>query len=209
MTKRIIAAGLAALVAGSLAACSAPAQSSSPSAAAATQAAAVTTQPPASTAPASAVGAPGPTRSPGPGSVKSEPGEDVFDFNIRKAFWAEVQKDGVTASLYQSDTYNKFRESAGFHAPNGNMTTQCTLGARIASTPERLAAMRSELHQPALDVPGVKVFGYPVTCPGASDHPRNYVLVAAVNPNLKVEELSYVPDGPDTVLFGVPDSSRL
>lgn len=219
MKKHIIAASLAALLAGSLAACSTPAESAPPAAStpAASQAAVVTTapQPSASAAVAApeaaapAVADPAPTRSPGPGSVKAEPGEDVFDFNIRKNFWANVEEDGSTAGLYESDAWRKWRQQVGYHAPNGNMTTKCTLGTRIAETPERDAAARRNLHRDALEVPGVRVFAYPLTCPPESpkDRQRVMVVIAAVNPQLKIEELNY-DSGRGAVVFGLPDTSR-
>lgn len=212
LTNRIITACFAALAAASLAACSAPASATSaPETTQAATAPSVTATTPAPADSVTAAPAAAPVRSAGPGSVKSEPGEDVYDFNIRRDFWATVMKDGATAALYESETYKTWRKQVGYHAPNGDMDATCTMGARIASTPEREKAARAWLHNTALDVPGVRVFAYPFTCPSslALGHPRNFVVVAAVNPQLKVEELKYAPDGKDTVVFGVPNSEKL
>lgn len=213
MNKRILTAALLALTAASLSACSGPAAASgapgSPQVTSAATAQAATTE--AAAAPSAAATTPAPTRSPGPGSVKAEPGEDVYDFNVRQDFWAQLQKNGSTAGRYESDTYRKFMQQVGYTAPNLGMDVSCTLGARISSNEKPDAAAMRWLHEPAKSVPGVKLFTYPVLCPDGRSpgHPRNYVLLALVNPQLKVEELNYVPDGPDTVPYGVPDSSKL
>ena len=216
MTNRLIAAGMAALAAASLAACSAPTSASSApgSPQVATVAAGSTpasTAPSASSTAAPTASTPAPTRSPGPGSVKSEPGEDVYDFNVRQDFWAQLQKNASTAGRYESDTYRQFMQEVGYTAVNLGMDVSCTLGARISVNEKPDAAAMRWLHEPAKSAPGVKLFTYPVLCPNGRSpgHPRNYVLLALVNPQLKVEELNYVPDGPDTVPYGVPDSNKL
>jgi len=213
LLNRILAAALAAATAASMAACSGPAAASgTPSS---PQVTAATAAPPAATetaaAPSAAATTPAPTRSPGPGSVKAEPGEDVYDFNVRQDFWAQLQKNGSTAGRYESDTYRQFMQEVGYTAVNLGMDVSCTLGARISVNEKPDAAAMRWLHEPAKTAPGVKLFTYPVLCPNGRSpgHPRNYVLLALVNPQLKVEELNYVPDGPDTVPYGVPDSNKL
>lgn len=207
MNRKLMTAALALTAAAALTGCSGNAT------AAPAATVTVTATPDATTAasPSAASATPAPARSAGPGSVKAEPGEDVFDFNVRRDFWATVMKDGATAALYESETYKTWRKQVGYHAPNDDMNATCTMGARIESTPERDKAARVWLHSTALDVPGVRVFAYPFICPTspALGHPRNFVVVAAVNPQLKVEETNYAPDGTETVVFGVPNSEKL
>lgn len=203
LTNRITATALAILTAATLAACSAPATATTTPAATQMPSTAIS-QPSATASAEPAAPTAAPTRSPGPGSVKSEPGEDVYDFNIRQMFWALVTHDADTAAKFESSTLGTWHKQIGYHAPNSNMDLTCTLGARIPSTPERVAAIPDNLHKEAMSVPGVKTFAYPLTCPNG---PNTYIIVAAVNPSLHVEEINY-EQAKDVPVFGVPDLNK-
>lgn len=217
MNKRIIAASLATLLAGSLAACSAPAESAPPAAPAATQAEAATPAPSASSTQTTSsaaykavptpTGLAVPTGSPGPGSVNATPSEDAIDFAVRKYFWAAVQEDHDAVEPYWSARFRELHIGKTLNPNTELFSTGCTLDSRIPTTREREAYLPGMVRPQAQSVAGIRFVAYPLWCPSTVPQfkQRAFVLVAAVNPQNKIEDLRYA-QGSTAVVFGLPDT---